>query len=267
MHLTFSNAALTICAPRASNPNAGLLHDRQGTDICDNTATVRITIGDHSVEVSVTEERHDGTGSAICKELDAIAFTRAWIVQERLLSPRVLFFGTNQANMECAGADFFENLTVALQPTYYPASKATLNDMPRDQLSSQWMNIVEEFSTCDLTAADDRLPALSGTDLMSMFRPRITLGFGWTDSCSSYHGGGNTELALTLQLWLHDAAPSQRRRSHHPGHGHRATTAQRSPSEAQERGCENRRRSSRFARHQSGSTLMGRSIGRTRTCS
>ena len=113
MHSTFSDAAVTICAPRATNPNAGLLHTRKSTDVCANaTATVEVTIENHPVTVAVIEEQHEGTGSRIRKELDAVAFSRAWIVQERL------------------------------QPLDYPESKASFTQESREKIWMSWKEIV-----------------------------------------------------------------------------------------------------------------------------
>lgn len=91
---------------------------------------------------------------------------RGWVLQERLLAPRVLHFSPQQVSWECG-----QNLTSERAPwnflSWAHASKKILNDMKRLNLHEpmaavDWPALVSFFSGCDLTRQSDRLVAIAG---------------------------------------------------------------------------------------------------------
>ena len=113
--------------------------------------------------------------------LDAPLNHRAWVFQERLLSPRVLHFGTRQILWECdslAACEIYpDEFTSQLRPFQtrstqlsYPNSSlnpATLEDVPLNegihpQVYYNWTRIVELYNACAITKDTDRLIALAG---------------------------------------------------------------------------------------------------------
>ncbi|KAF7893886.1 hypothetical protein EAF00_007400 [Botryotinia globosa] len=83
--------------------------------------------------------------------------TRAWALQEKLLSPRTIHFGNRGAFWECRSliaSEFFpdEFLDIFLHPLVC----RTRNYKP------QWRQIVELYSAANLTYGKDKLPAFSG---------------------------------------------------------------------------------------------------------
>ena len=123
--------------------------------------------------------------------------TRGWALQESLLSPRTLSYGSQQMTWECLqrriGEDgrppppseghkdksFIQNL-LRNQSSRWERSKLALanwsfNNMPsdwslvpeswemhRDMLYSRWFAVVKDFTGRSLTVKKDELPALSG---------------------------------------------------------------------------------------------------------
>ena len=85
--------------------------------------------------------------------------TRGWVLQERLLSPRVLYFTAASLLWSCKKEKKDEEADVGHchQPTHmgvrdpYPGSH-----------DRSWLDIIEEYSELNFTNHDDRLPALSG---------------------------------------------------------------------------------------------------------
>ncbi|TVY24506.1 hypothetical protein LHYA1_G007062 [Lachnellula hyalina] len=89
---------------------------------------------------------------------------RGWVYQERLLSPRILHFGSQELWWEC-------NKTCECECGHYWGEYM---DMPKefhhsvlaspnlDRLPQRWRCVVEEYSQLNLTRKSDRLPALSG---------------------------------------------------------------------------------------------------------
>ncbi|KAH8883581.1 HET-domain-containing protein, partial [Thozetella sp. PMI_491] len=72
--------------------------------------------------------------------------TRGWVLQERLLSPRVVHFTRDELIWEC-----MEKTTCECGSR---ASKA--------ELTENWHQIVEQYSRLDLSFSRDRVPAISG---------------------------------------------------------------------------------------------------------
>ncbi|KAH8647038.1 heterokaryon incompatibility protein-domain-containing protein [Tricladium varicosporioides] len=113
--------------------------------------------------------------SALCQ--------RAWVLQERLLSPRILYYSAAEMLWECLSCTAREssNRVTAYQPTLYEYQSyqcldvkmqliLPLDENPSYPISppSDWYIIVAEYTPCCLTRASDKLPALSG--LASIFK-------------------------------------------------------------------------------------------------
>ena len=166
MYSTFANAVVTICGPGAGNVDAGFLDPRNGLSADASKAVeVELSIGDKPVTISIVEQREGELGlrKDFDSDLGSALSLRAWIVQERLLSSRILYLGRNQMYMECASADFYEGLAYPMPALSYPMSKPTLRQGTRRELWEQWRQIIAEYSTCNITDGNDWLPALSGT--------------------------------------------------------------------------------------------------------
>lgn len=92
--------------------------------------------------------------------------TRGWVLQERLLSPRILHFTTNEMAWECVThvrcecqvdpqrsmKDVFKQRFVKQSSSYHGDGIVEL----------KWYDVVEEFTSRDLTFETDRLPAIAG---------------------------------------------------------------------------------------------------------
>jgi hypothetical protein len=159
MHTTFANAAVTICGPQAYNADQGFLHER----VCQAGPASRclftITVDGMASSITLVEISESEKTARFWR--NSHLATRAWITQERLLSPRLLCFGADQMSMQCPSGDRFEDCCVSLQPGYLSKPSITSQDKPA--LYRAWYRIVQEYSDCNLTNGDDKLPALSGT--------------------------------------------------------------------------------------------------------
>ena len=104
---------------------------------------------------------------------------RAWVVQERLLSPRVLHFGRTQLAWECREMDACETYPDGLPPAQantHSIIKGLDPDIDGKRLQSMgdsrsspnlhayhlWSKIVSLYTAGDLTVASNKLVALSG---------------------------------------------------------------------------------------------------------
>lgn len=96
---------------------------------------------------------------------------RGWVLQERLLAPRVLHFGTHQAYWECRQghrcemAPRMENERTDLPSTLWKTlvgEERPSHQLSLRRLSAEWRSIVQSYTKCDLTFPGDKLIALSG---------------------------------------------------------------------------------------------------------
>lgn len=91
---------------------------------------------------------------------------RGWVLQERLLSPRVLHFGSNQLLWECRELDAAEvyphGLPNALRRSAYTNFKRQEADVDAVHLHEDWRAIVHTYSRTTLSRPGDKLVAISG---------------------------------------------------------------------------------------------------------
>jgi hypothetical protein len=98
---------------------------------------------------------------------------RAWTLQERMLSPRVLSFGSRQLMWECQTARYtdggdpqsvYDTGTNRLEPyVFSPLTAATSERSPEAKsLHYTWTDTVMDLSTRKITEESDKLPAISG---------------------------------------------------------------------------------------------------------
>ena len=110
---------------------------------------------------------------------------RAWVLQERLLSPRTLHFAATEIFFECSlqlASDIFPdgipwplrkstpkglvNVTT-LDSTFPPVSTSVTSlplpvDRPNFSKLTEWRDLINQYTQCDLTKPTDRLVAITG---------------------------------------------------------------------------------------------------------
>jgi hypothetical protein len=109
---------------------------------------------------------------------------RGWVVQERLLSPRIIHFVPNGIYVECLS-------TVYLLANEGPRACAKLTPSRPDLLSlnpfmiqtpSLWFKIVEMYSECNLSFKQDKLVAIAGLAKIINDRSQVPYYAGlWAD--------------------------------------------------------------------------------------
>jgi hypothetical protein len=112
---------------------------------------------------------------------NAPLLTRAWVFQERLLSPRVLHFGEELA-WECREKSYCE-CSGASHKLKIDHATSLLSKSSDSTLHDQWRSLVMRFTWLRLTHEADRLPALSGAakQFQKRLRKRYLAGL-WEDN-------------------------------------------------------------------------------------
>jgi hypothetical protein len=169
----YSNAFVTIAATCAGSYSDGFLGPRNFID------PTRITSGKESFWI--------GSQHSFAKDVDESDLaSRAWVLQERVLSPRTLHFTETQVYWECwtdhKGEDM-DNLSPGAQKLeMYPSLLAPGAENVVTQTPPQWLYLLSEYSTCHLTYQSDKLMAIEG--LMSKISQRTGVKFQagvWND--------------------------------------------------------------------------------------
>ncbi|KAE9366929.1 HET-domain-containing protein [Stipitochalara longipes BDJ] len=150
----YSNAYLTIAATSASDDSQGFLRHRPSKAVCidliyPDQETIRFFLQ--------PEKASNGYYSDSC---DGPLHLRAWTLQERLLSRRVLGFASNQMYWECRGHKLQQESGYRITP---PGHLTLLRPFEaEDDLRSLWHRLVEEYSERRLSDPRDKLVALEG---------------------------------------------------------------------------------------------------------
>ena len=108
----------------------------------------------------------------------SILNSRAWVLQERVSSPCVLYFGHNQIFFECqefSASETFplgipdESKTLPVPDTIKSIGRNSLfkaTTLGREVKNSGWRDAVEAYSQCNLTYPSDKLPAFAAMSKM-----------------------------------------------------------------------------------------------------
>lgn len=182
----YQNAYCTIAATASADSNGGCFRERNPCLVEHTTVTIPLR-RDSSVwkdHECLVFSRWTWT-SSVSK---AVLNSRAWVVQERLLSPRLVHFSDHQIFWECAELEACESF-----PRGFPRllretamgfklpDKVTSQE-PQRQLSSHdlktkddrgdrkdraqsyqlWDHLVNVYTKCNLTQSADKLIAMSG---------------------------------------------------------------------------------------------------------
>jgi hypothetical protein len=109
--------------------------------------------------------------------LEGPLLSRGWVIQERVLAPRIIHFGSRQLYWQCQHYQACETYPSGLPPSIMNLHsrwldsnvvQSILNPAPwssstrEDAVLKLWDNIVGAFCRCDLTREEDKLVAVSG---------------------------------------------------------------------------------------------------------
>jgi hypothetical protein len=167
----FRKSFLTIAATAGSDSSAGLFTTKAapisvpGTDGQTQTVFVRRKI----LHVKNWAIRDHNKG-------DFRLFTRGWVFQERILSPRVLHFGPHELFWECNQQSLCQCGETTHKDERFSLTKSPLHakftNSVAEELQHSWRDLIEEYSSLYLTIPSDKMWAIAG--LMSDMSLRRT---------------------------------------------------------------------------------------------
>jgi hypothetical protein len=205
MSQVYSNAALTLSADGADDTSQGLFGGSGARTSAHNTKA--ITTSDPSgspvqVYARLRSSRPSDPTTAPHSSLPTTPSklsTRGWVLQERILSPRMVHFYNEELIWSCFGQERCECRYMA-GTSPFGTFRRLLSPPTRHDPSSehnllvQWPKLVEQFTAKGLTYPKDRLAALSGL---------ATLAHEKTPTSRYLAGMWSTDMAYSL-LWASD---------------------------------------------------------------
>ncbi|KAF2099956.1 HET-domain-containing protein [Rhizodiscina lignyota] len=204
----YHSAYVTICAASASSCRAGFLEDKSqefpGVPARPVSHIIFPCPDGRLGEIQLTPTR---TYDPIMEPLNS----RAWCFQERLLSPRVLTYGSWQMYWQCQtmqacdGGDVsrFEQAGTERMSMFAfdEANKVEADATGSVQaLYSNWIGLIQEYNLRNITDPQDRLPALAG------IAKKYAQALADDDYCA---GLWKSQLLPTLAWQNGDAKPSR----------------------------------------------------------
>ncbi|KAF2669449.1 HET-domain-containing protein [Microthyrium microscopicum] len=179
MSLIYQHSHLTLAATASPNSETGLLYDRNGG----NSFILRGDVGE-TFEVHVRSlMKHFSLGDSHANSYanydnDYPLLQRAWVLQERVLSPRVVHFNKleliwecmEKQTCQCGGYQPYHDARISYIVTR--KTRGSLAPEPsRDRetglatysdIHQHWREVVQEYSRTLLSYSTDRLPAIAG---------------------------------------------------------------------------------------------------------
>jgi hypothetical protein len=189
----YSGALVTIAASDAADSSKGFFHDYNSARFDSCELPYWNDTEDAMVRVSVTYQPPNM--QCMANEPESRLSKRGWVLQERLLSPRILSFRSNRLHWECSKFCRSDDMhyPYTMNRIHYNAvekrSIHSLCDLPI--AFEYWCDIVSTYSGCHLTEGTDKLPALSGLAqafskatgdiyVAGLWRNDIHVGLTWT---------------------------------------------------------------------------------------
>jgi hypothetical protein len=163
MASVYSNAYLTIAAALAKDTSVGCFATRTPKRYVSISYTSPEGISGQ-VLASLCSLFHETVISMYLDMDDNPLVRRAWAMQERLLSHRILHFGRDQMCFEC-NRSFLDESGLRINrrhlslPNFDGPSQE--GDQERETLL-RWSDLLSKYCSLDLTNSSDKLPALAG---------------------------------------------------------------------------------------------------------
>ncbi|KAK4452692.1 heterokaryon incompatibility protein [Podospora aff. communis PSN243] len=170
MGFIYANSYLTVAAAASPDSTGGCFHHNQGDKPALQPARIKCTTPDGLGHVFLRPRLGD-----FLTLHQSPLHTRAWVKQERILSPRTIHYDTDQMLWECRESRACESgVPESAFVTQRRIWDGRLHFGEGEQQEStsrrafwwDWYDLVESYTTHGLTKGEDKLPALSGLATM-----------------------------------------------------------------------------------------------------
>lgn len=165
MRDVYANSACNVCASTSDSPDGGLFRERDPKAIYPGLVFGSLYSTEPQPYYTFDKSYWDR------QIFDGPLHNRGWVFQERLLAPRVLYFGKNQVLWECLTDHKCEGFPKGiplhssqkdLGPLWDSLSTSKDQSFRMRGLLNLWGGLIQQFSQCTLTKPSDKLSAMAG---------------------------------------------------------------------------------------------------------
>jgi hypothetical protein len=193
MGYIYANAIFTIAAQGAVNADIGLFPDKAPFDLSPRSCPLFLDTDSPSLYVKTEPpEWVASVGESALQQ-------RAWVLQERLLSTRLIHFTQHGVFWECAercASEFEPEKTetgglLTLSVMFPPANSPDNAAKTKNDIMLEWIGILADYSERNLSVVTDKFPAISAiaqrvalltddTYIAGMWKSRLFDDLLWT---------------------------------------------------------------------------------------
>ncbi|KAF4445371.1 hypothetical protein FACUT_1 [Fusarium acutatum] len=160
----------TIAQPRPQSYKRPALIENGQNSLFAYLKSLVVSQGDSSSQYSMSGAKNyafvrvENTGSYNFDVNNAPINKRAWVLQERCLSRRILCLGNEELYWECEGNSSGPLIASETSPSGIPhiSRREGLDSLTGSHSGEYWNLLVEQYTACHLTFEEDRLVAFSG---------------------------------------------------------------------------------------------------------
>lgn len=205
----YKNSSLTIVAANNPTVTAGFLHPRPSTQTC---TLPFLTPDGETGAISIIPR------SYALQPMEPL-YTRAWALQEFLLSPRLLTFGTHEVTYQCSTTPITPaapshrsydpnwpctriDSVFERRSTYIPRN-AEPDEMALRRRRNIWQSLVQDYTSRTLSVPADKLPALAGIakELESAWHDGYVAGMWRSDLFSWLLWKSSENVPRSNEIW------------------------------------------------------------------
>ncbi|ORY13965.1 heterokaryon incompatibility protein-domain-containing protein, partial [Clohesyomyces aquaticus] len=158
MAQVYGNAEITICATSSPDTISGLFRPRWSANKNAIAVQSRCSAGGQTGTMVLSTR----LGSVDDVMDDAVLNTRAWCLQERILSHRIIHFAQDQLYWECQQHLQAEEGLNIPSPNSLKKSLRTRDPEPWSTMLRHWHATLVDYTRRNLSHLSDKLPAVSG---------------------------------------------------------------------------------------------------------
>lgn len=164
----YSNAYITLGSTFAADCNEGFFSQKRNMPNRVHLLDVRFRGEILPLYISRDDAQaydlahHEGSWNIVQRLGKAFQlFQRSWVFQERLVSPRLLFFTEKQLVFECYEGRWFQETPMPTKISRKMTYKKLLNNTYSEEAEGLWTDILGAYGTLKITHPSDKLPAIA----------------------------------------------------------------------------------------------------------